>query len=323
MDLKKVVLRPIAMWMIVAGLLSIITVFSLTFNLKVLSTVIGYLLLLLVVFLAVYELGVVRSLWIVQEGEYESIIRGIGLNIPFRLLYIGLLFTAYAPNMAAGTRGTVDLLLVLNVITLFVEVLAFAFVYVKKAYFSPPQEEVEAMMKRVQTSAKLVSKCPHCQDVVETEWTCCPGCGSELPHFCAGCGAPVKHGDMKCAACGRELAKAVAVEGLIRTLKDLSEQPATPETRSVRYARYAEALLKGGHLDEAIESYRKAIQFTQFPRKRTNFMVKMANVYQNSGRTKEAEEMLDAALALDPSDWAEAAKKKELLRRGPTCEVKA
>jgi tetratricopeptide (TPR) repeat protein len=323
MELKKLVLRPIALWMIVASILSVITVFLLTFDFKMLSTIIGYLLLLLVVFLGVYEIGTVRSLWMSQEGEWSGILKAIGINIPFRIYFVLMLFATYKANMVASERSLLDYLLVLNIITLVVELVAVVFVYVKKPYFQPPQEEVEAMLRRVKTAAKSVMKCPHCREVVEADWTCCPSCGTELPRMCTGCGAPIKHGDEKCSACGAEVARVMAIDGLIHTLQDLSEQPASPETRSVRYARYAEALLKGGRLDDAIESYRKAIHFTQFDRKRTNFMVKMAVVYENSGRRKEAMEMLEAAIQLDPLDWAGAVKKKNLFLSGPTCEVKA
>lgn len=323
MEAKKLILRPIALWVIVAGFLSMVTVFLLTFSFQMLSTVIGFLLLLLGVFLAYYEMGTFRPLWDTQEGEWGTALRGIGINVPFRIYYILLLLAAYAPNMASSDRELLDILLVLNVVTLLVEVTGFAVVYVKKSFFQPPKEEVEAMMRRVQTTVKAASVCPKCQEIVESEWSCCPNCGTELPKYCAGCGAAVKHTDPKCAQCGAEIAKVVAIEGLIKTLHEQSEQQAFPETRSIRYARYAEALLKGGRLEEAIEAYRSAIHYTQFDRKRTNFMVKMAEVYGNSGKKKEALDMLDAAMQLDPQDWAGAAKKKVAIMAGPSCDVKA
>ena len=322
MDQKKILLRPIALWLIVAGLLSVVTIILLTFSFKSIGTVLGLLLMLLIAFLAVYEIGAVRSLWVCQEGERGSILRSIGINIPFRLFFIVTLLSAIHPSMSASSRSLAEVLLVLNGITLAIEVLGFVIVYVKKSFFQPPQDIVDALMKRVNTIARLVTKCPQCQTIVETEWLCCPGCGSELPHVCPSCGQAVKQGDLNCSNCGAVLPKVVAVESMIKAMKDLSELPATPETRSVRYAIYAEALLKGGRLDEAIEAYRKAIQYTQYERKRTNFMVKMAKVYQNSGRTKEALEMLEAAKQLDPQDWADAEKKKELLSSAPSCEVK-
>jgi len=325
MEAKKLILRPIALWIIVAGLLSMVSIFLLTFQFQMLSSVVGFLLLLLVVFLAYYEMGTFRPLWDAQEGEWGTALRGIGVNVPFRIYYVLLLLAAYAPNMASSDREMLDVLLVLNVITLLVEVAGFSVVYVKKSFFQPPKEEVEAMLRRVQTTVKAASVCPKCSDIVEAEWYCCPNCGTDLPKFCASCGASVKHTDLKCAQCGAEIAKVVAIEALIKTLKEQSEQQAFPETRSIRYARYAEALLKGGRLDEAIEAYRSAIHYTQFDRKRTNFMVKMAEVYGNSGKQKEALQMLDAAMQLDPQDWAGAANKKVSLLAGPSCscETKA
>lgn len=249
--------------------------------------------------------------------------RGIGINVPFRIYYVLLILAAYAPNMASSEREMLDVLMVLNVITLLVEVAGFAVVYVKKSFFQPPKEEVESMLRRVQTTVKAASVCPKCHEIVEADWSCCPNCGTGLPKFCAGCNATVKHTDLKCAQCGAEIAKVDAIENLIKTLHEQSEQQAFPETRSIRYARYADALLKGGRLDDAIEAYRSAIHYTQFERKRTNFMVKMAEVYGNSGKKKEALEMLDAALVLDPQDWAGAAKKKVAIMAGPTCDVTA
>lgn len=313
MEKKFLVLRPLAIWMVVASILSIITVFLLTFYYQQLSSVAGFLLLLVVIFLAVYELGTVRSLWMSQEGEWGSILRAIGVNIPFRAYFVFLLWNSYTPHMVTSDRNLLDAMLILNVATLIVETYAFALVLIKKSYFQPSQEEVENVLRRVQTTVKASDSCPNCKEIVEADWCCCPNCGTELPRFCASCNAPVRPNDIKCSECGAEVAKIAAIESLIATLKNLAEEPASSETRSVRYARLGEALLKGGRLDEAIEAYRTAIHYTQFDRKRTNFMVKMAVIYNNSGKVEEAGQMLDAALQLDPEDWAGAAKKKESL----------
>jgi tetratricopeptide (TPR) repeat protein len=85
----------------------------------------------------------------------------------------------------------------------------------------------------------------------------------------------------------------------------------------VRYEKYAEALIKGGRTDEAIEAYRTAIHYTQFYRKQTNFMVKMAMVYHNTGRDRQALDLCDAAMELDPQDWAGAKQLKDQILAGP------
>ncbi|MCG7840541.1 MAG: hypothetical protein MIO87_01380, partial [Methanomassiliicoccales archaeon] len=72
-------------------------------------------------------------------------------------------------------------------------------------------------------------------------------------------------------------------------------------------------------LDEAVEAFRTAIHYTQFNRKRTNFMVKMAVVMANKGRLQEADQLLGAAIQLDPEDVAGAKRVLEELRKPPTC----
>jgi tetratricopeptide (TPR) repeat protein len=106
--------------------------------------------------------------------------------------------------------------------------------------------------------------------------------------------------------CGAVIEKQESIKKGIQTLIALSEEEAKPEARSVRYARLAEAYLKNGEIDLALETYRKAIHFSEFDRKRCNFLVKMANILHNVGRDEEAMKMLDAALELDPMDTAGA-----------------
>jgi len=92
---------------------------------------------------------------------------------------------------------------------------------------------------------------------------------------------------------------------------------AAPETRSARYARLGDGLLKVGQLDEAVEAFRTAIHYTNFDRKRTNFMVKMAVVMANKGSIAEADQLLDAALKLDPQDISGAQKVMTELHKAP------
>jgi tetratricopeptide (TPR) repeat protein len=105
---------------------------------------------------------------------------------------------------------------------------------------------------------------------------------------------------------------------MVDTLRRTAEMDGAPETRSARYARLGDGLLKIGSLDEAVEAFRKAIDSTQFTRKRTNFMVKMAVVMANKGRLDEADKLLVDAMTLDPEDVAGAQKIMEELRKVPT-----
>jgi tetratricopeptide (TPR) repeat protein len=104
---------------------------------------------------------------------------------------------------------------------------------------------------------------------------------------------------------------------MVDTLRRTAEMAGAPETRSARYARLGNGLLKIGKLDEAVEAFKKAIDSTQFTRKRTNFMVKMAVVMANKGRLDEADRLLVEAVTLDPEDMAGAKKVMEELRKTP------
>ena len=317
MEKKTHLLKPIALWVIIGGLLSLSTAFMAAFYFDAVGTVIGFLLLLLMVFFAAYEMGAFRSIWIAQVGEWSSILRVFGAMIPIRLLFIVLLLGTDTSRMGGDDKGLLELFLLANGLALVIELTSFAFIYRKKEVFMPSKEEVEEVMKRIHTAGvRSLSECPKCKDLIEPEWCCCPGCGTLLPKFCVKCNAEINSVQSSCSRCGAVVARSIAVVNMIETLKGTAELPASSETKSVRYARYAEALLKGGQLDDAIDSYRKAIEHTQFVRKKTNFMVKMATVYQNSGKHDEALKMLDAAMALDPEDWAGAKGKRDEIMSG-------
>jgi len=108
---------------------------------------------------------------------------------------------------------------------------------------------------------------------------------------------------------------------MVDALRKTAELDASPETRSARYARLGDGLLKIGQLDEAVEAFKTAIHYTKYDRKRTNFMVKMAVVMANKGRLDEADQLLDAALKLDPQDVSGAQKVMEELHKAPETEV--
>lgn len=304
---------PVAIWVIVAGLLTLFTAFMLTFWFRSISPVMGFLLLLFMTFLAVYEMGSFRSIWMAQVGEWGGVLRSLGISLPVRFLFVFLTLGAFTPNMSDQNRTILDVLLVMNIVSLVVELFGLVIVYSKKEAFMPSKEEVDAVMKRIQTTGvRTVSECPSCKGLVEPDWCSCPSCGTSLPRFCVKCNGAIGFHDLKCSSCGVDVIQSAALLNMIDTLKETAEMPASSETRSVRYARYGEVLLKGGRTEEAIEAYRKAIHFTQFVRKQTNFMVKMATVYENSGSHAEAMQMLDAALELDPEDWAGAKKAREV-----------
>ncbi|QLH74858.1 MAG: hypothetical protein HPY73_05000 [Methanomassiliicoccales archaeon] len=312
MDKKFLLLRPLAVWMIFAGLLTLITTVAVTFIFGVLSSIVGFISLLFLVFLAAYEMATFRSIWIAQVGEWANIIKALGVSVVVRAVLLSLTFSAYGDGFTGSDRVLLDALFLLNVASILIEAGGLAFIFMKKQYFLPSQEEIDAVMRRLRAvGTTTVAECPTCRQLVEADWRCCPTCGTGLPKFCASCKAEVGGEDVKCPKCGADVVPTEAIESLIRTMKETAEQPAMPETRSVRYARYAEALLKGGRVEEAIEAYRQAIHYTKFVRKQTNFLVKMATIYKNTGKQKEAAELLNAAIELDSEDIAGARKALE------------
>ena len=167
--------------------------------------------------------------------------------------------------------------MILSIISAVVEISVLIVAIKKKEYFQPSKEELENALRKVGgATVKSVSECPRCKELVELDWSLCPNCGSALPKFCANCGEELKIIQDTCPKCGAKVEAPASLKAMIQTLKASAESPAMQETRSARYARLAEAQLKGGDVEGAIESYKKAIQYTEFNRKRTNFMVKMA-----------------------------------------------
>jgi RNA polymerase subunit RPABC4/transcription elongation factor Spt4 len=315
---KSVVLRILAIMLVLAGLTSLMSIFGL-FLLGVVSSTIGFLLGLVLVFVSAFLIGTARPVWGAQIGERLGILRTIAMDLPFRLI---LIYLFYGPFIEPYTGSFEDQLAVSlfigNVSSLVFELIVFVYVYYKKEYFMPAREDVESSMKRLKvTGVRTVSDCPNCKSLVEADWHSCPSCGTLLPKFCVNCGTPVDENIKQCPKCGTSIRASVAIANLIETLHQTAELPASPETKSVRYEKYAEALIKGGRTDEAIEAYRTAIHYTQFYRKQTNFMVKMATVYHNTGRDKQALDLCDASLELDPQDWAGAKQLKDQILAVP------
>jgi tetratricopeptide (TPR) repeat protein len=309
---KYMVLRPIAIWSIFAGLLSMLSMFSL-FYFNSVGTVLGIILTLVILFMAILLIGSSRSIWTAQVGEWPGIVRIISINLLFRVVLIYFLYGPYTVNYSDAFKADMaQALLYLNLISMAFEATALIVIIRRREYFALPKETVEATMKRLKvTGVKTVSDCPQCKSLVEADWHSCPNCGTFLPKFCVNCETPVDENIKQCPKCGTEIRASQAIANLIETLRQTAELPASPETKSVRYEKYAEALIKGGRTDEAIEAYKKSIHFTQFYRKQTNFMVKMAMVYHNTGRDKQALDLLDASMELDPEDWAGAKRLKD------------
>lgn len=303
MKVKKPVLLLPAIGLIFAGLILIISPPTAIFLFRSVSTVFGIVLMLLFAVVGIWEISLSRTIATSQVGEWPGIVRALGIALVLRLAAIFM---------------TDDLIQLLNLAAAGLEVLALALVFVYKPSFMPSKEEVATALKRFSSlTVKAGAQCPKCKAVVEAEWTLCPDCGTRLPKYCAKCNTKVNEGDTACCKCGTKIEVAASLVLMVETLRKTAELEAAPETRSARYARLGDGLLKVGQLDEAVEAFKTAIHYTQFDRKRTNFMVKMAVVMANKGSIAEADQLLDAALKLDPQDISGAQKVLAELHKAP------
>ena len=315
MQRKNMLLKPMAAWLTIAGILTIITIFSAIFASHTIGVIVGILLMLVLVLVAAWEMTVARSVWGSQVGERENIIRSMTASLLVRIFLIYLILDAntfgqisqFASLKSSQQAGIV--LVMLSLISAAVEISVLIVATRKKEYFQPSKEELEnALRKTGGAAVKSVSECPKCKELVELDWSLCPNCGSALPKYCANCGYDLKTIQDTCPKCGAKVEAPESLKAMVQTLKANAESPAMQETRSARYARLAEAQLKSGDVEGAVESYKKAIQYTEFNRKRTNFMVKMALILYNSGKKEDAMKLLEASLKMEPEDWAGARK---------------
>lgn len=315
MQHKNLLLKPMAAWLFVAGILTIVTIFYAIFIVHTIGVIVGIVLMLVLFIVAAWEMTVVRSVWETQVGERENIIRAMTASFLARVLLIFLILDTKAFGQISdfGGLGLVQQLgivfVLLSIVSAVVEISVLSIVLARKEYFQPSKEELENALRKVGGAAvKSVSECPKCKELVELDWSLCPNCGYTLPKYCANCGDELKSVQETCPKCGARVEAPESLRAMVQTLKASAESPAMQETRSARYARLAEAQLKSGDVDGAVESYKKAIQNTEFDRKRTNFMVKMATILYNSGKKEEAMKLLKSSLELEPEDWAGAGK---------------
>lgn len=297
-------LKPAGIWLVIGGILSFVTSVWVFIVEGVFGTTVGTLIVLLLFLIGGLEISSARSVWRAEVGGWRGVMTALGLSIIFRFLMIYLTkdFYLFWAGAAVGIG----------------ELLIFVVLYARRALFLPSEEERAAVLGKIEASSvKTVAECPSCHAIVEPDWESCPDCGITLPKLCASCGEPLEKGVTKCPCCGAEVVKSASVLKMIGVLRASAEEDVPPETKSSRYARLAEGLLKGGEVQAALDAYDKAIENTAFTRKRCHFMVKMATILKNTGRTGEAVILLDEAIASDPDDYAGAAKlKSEILSGG-------
>jgi len=300
------ILKVFALGLLLGGIMTVISSFFI-FMIEAkyaYGTLSGIVLLLAGLVLAGLELTCILPLFRVEQGSGNQARNWVALSMLMRILII---YTAFEAGMQSPDQDVIVIVMILNAIALALEGVLLVLLFVLKKEFLPTEEEIKATMRRMgKATVKTVSECPNCHEIVEKEWILCPQCGTSLPRLCANCGKPLTVRADKCMNCGAIIEKQESIKRGIQTLIALSEEEAKPEAKSVRYARLAEAYLKNGEIDLALETYRKAIHFSEFDRKRCNFLVKMANILHNVGRDEEAMKMLDAALELDQKDTAGA-----------------
>ncbi|MDD1767308.1 MAG: tetratricopeptide repeat protein [Methanomassiliicoccales archaeon] len=302
-------LKPAAIWLVVGGILTFVASIWIFIGESVFGTTLGTLIVLLLFLIGGLEISSSKTVWRAEIGGWRGVMMAVGLSVLFRIImvYLSKDFYLFWTGAAIGVG----------------EFLIFLLLYAKRDLFLPSEEERAAVMGKIEASSvKTVAECPSCHAIVEPDWESCPDCGVSLPKLCASCGEPLERGVAKCPCCGAEVEKSASVMKMIKVLRASAEEDVPPETKSSRYARLAEGLLKSGEIQAALDSYEKAIENTGFARKRCHFMVKMATILKNTGRTEEAVTLLDEAIASDTEDYAGAAKlKNEILSGGKPADA--
>lgn len=277
----------------------------------------GLLFVLFMVIIGGFEAASAKPVFKTEQGSWRNAVLLTLLSALLKAFTALTAFGAYE-EMSAPKDELVIQMAWACVIVAVAELAVIVLLLVFKKLFMPSEEEVQAAMKKMGgVSVKTASECPTCREIIEKDWVQCPQCGTRLPRFCANCNAPLPGMVERCPSCGVNVERPEAIKKSVATLEEQSREEARPEARSVRFARLGEAYLKAGETDNALEAYRKAIHYTEFDRKRANFMVKMANILENEDREREANEILDAAMQMDPADEAGAQALKDAIAVKP------
>jgi predicted RNA-binding Zn-ribbon protein involved in translation (DUF1610 family) len=295
---KMTIFKPIAILLVIAGFFTFaasVDVFILK-STAAYGTLTGVILILLYFILGGLEIGLFRSVYRTEVGSWRGIFNILIMAVLARAFLVWTNWNViqnptfrvdYSNILKALETSDAFLFFVLNVIFLAIEVAALVLLITRRPLFMPTEAEKAAALRRFGGQlVKTVSECPSCHAIIEKDWILCPECGRTLPRACAKCGTALVGAVTKCPNCGTEVASLDALQHAIDTLKTIAEEDAKPEARSVRYARLAEAYLKAGDLDNAIETYRKAIHFTEFTRKQSNFMVNTASTLRPRRTTR-------------------------------------
>lgn len=313
MDKEYPILKPIGAWYVIGGIVTIMSAVIICLIQFRLGALLAIPALILFLILGINELTTGLNIYSSQAGSFRGIVSASIMTILVRLLFILILFntvikitsnsiTIVQPSLALDVMA-----FYLNLVWVIVEGILFVYLSRHREYFMIVETDC-SRPDLATCNIRSVSECPQCHEVVETYWQSCPYCGTNLPRVCAECGGDLGEMLMKCPHCGAEIMESESLKKTIKMFEQLTQEKTLPETKAIHYARLAEALLKNGQSDEAVQAYRKAISLTEFPVKRTNFMVQAARILKNTGHSAEANQLLDEAMKIDPLDRAGASK---------------
>ncbi len=302
MSRSPVLLKLAGIWMIIGGLITLITPMMLILDTRV-EAVLGIIIVLIFILICSFEVGAAKVVFRAERGGWGGVMQALIFTLLARALMLFLAQDWYLyANVILGA-GELGILLVL---------------YREKELFMPPEEEMKKTMKRLAgPTVKVASECPTCHEMVELNWESCPYCGTKLTKQCGNCGEVLEEGVAICPKCGTPVESVEAISKTIESLRISVKELESPEARASQYAKLGDNLLKTGDNRGALDAYTEAIEATEYTRKRSYFMVKMARILKNIGSTKEALEILDSAVELDPDDYAGAAEIKRKILSPP------
>ena len=291
-------MRLAGVWMMIGGIITLISPMILIMDGRI-ETVLGIILVLIFILVCSYEIGAAKVVFRTEIGGWGAVMQALVFTLLARALMLALSRDWYFYANAILGAGELGILFVL---------------YRRKDLFMPPAEVMEKSMQRMAgPTVKVESECPTCHEMVEMNWESCPYCGTKLSKHCGNCGEPLEENIAICPNCGTPVESVEAINKTIESLRASVEEVGSPEAKASQYAKLGENLLKTGDNEGALDAYTEAIKTTEFTRKRSYFMVKMAMVLKNIGQVNEAIDILDAAIEIDPDDYAGAAEMKSSL----------
>ncbi len=176
MQRKNMLLKPLAAWLIVAGIVTIISIIYAVFVAHTVDVIVGILLMIFLFLVSGWEITAARSVWGSQVGERDNIVRSMSVVLLARVLLIYLVLDLntfgdigrfQSLNSAQQTGLVLSILLIISAVA---EIAVLLVATKKKEYFQPSKEELENALRKVGTTkVKSVSECPKCKELVETE----------------------------------------------------------------------------------------------------------------------------------------------------------